>query len=229
MTRETARELIARLAETRRLSSRARDTRVLKNKLAAEPVVRELRAAGFDVEWIADLRHFVADYTAAIPILVKWLPIVENPAVKSDIVRSLSLTSQKWLAPLLIKEYRQIPADTLAQRDLRVAVANALEVLADDAIFDDIAEMAQDKRMGPSRSFLVLALSKMATLRAVAILTSLLDDADVCVAAITSLGKLRAVGTQERIATFLGSDVAEAVAAAKTALARMNKRKVHSR
>jgi HEAT repeat protein len=223
MAKESSKDFIARMAELKRLSSRDLDSRLRQNKVASEPVLRELQTAGFDVARIADLRHFVRDYTAAIPVLVKWLAVVENSAVKSDIVRCLSLPTQKRLAPFLIEEYRRASSDTLEQRDFRVAVANGLEILADDAIFDAIVELSQDKQGGPSRVLLVLALGKMTNPSAVQVLTSLLDDPEVRVAAITALGKLRASDAREKLLTFLNSDDAEVVSAAKSALSRLGK------
>lgn len=53
---------------------------------AASPVVAELRRLGFDVASPAELFNMRLDYRAAIPVLLKWLPLVENLDVKEDIV-----------------------------------------------------------------------------------------------------------------------------------------------
>lgn len=63
---------------------------------AAEPVVRELVASGFKVQSVGELRQSGAEYPTAVPILVRWLPRIENEQVKEDIVRTLSVP---WAAP----------------------------------------------------------------------------------------------------------------------------------
>jgi hypothetical protein len=71
--------------------------------------LKALKAAGFNVRWIADLRHTGRDYAAAVPILAKWLPKISNPAVKEDIARCLSLSTISWIACLFYPRHRHVP------------------------------------------------------------------------------------------------------------------------
>ncbi len=84
-----------------------RQKAVAENMKAAEPVVRELREAGFPVEHVADLFNRGFDYRETIDLLLKWLPLMDNEDVKEDIVRALSV---KWVRPRaarpLVDEFR---------------------------------------------------------------------------------------------------------------------------
>jgi HEAT repeat protein len=161
-----------------------------KNRIDSAPVVADLVAAGFYVDWIADLFNQRLDYRDAIPILMKWLPRVDNPAVKADIVTALAV---KWtppsVVPMLIHEYRQgVPGWTV----LRDAIGHALTGLATDVFFEELVELAHDLRYGKSRLFLVESLGNMKDPRAVGVLMELLDDPEVSLAAIRALGRLGA-------------------------------------
>jgi hypothetical protein len=82
---------------------------IAQNKEASKPVLADLSQAGLDVDWIEDLYNKRLDYKRAIPILLRWLPRVENTAVKEAIVRALSVPWARHTgAPeLLIEEFRR--------------------------------------------------------------------------------------------------------------------------
>ena len=171
------------------------------NRLASLPVLLELRAAGFDVDWISDLYAKKLDYRTAVPILLKWLPILENQDVKETIVRALST---RWAKPkavdVLISEFYKTDPDLISYK---WAIANALSIIADDSAFSEISALVLDKRHGKAREMLAVALGNMKNPSASEILIRLLDDDLVSGHAIIALGKLKSKKAYSKIQLFL--------------------------
>ncbi|MCW5718772.1 MAG: HEAT repeat domain-containing protein [Bauldia sp.] len=211
--RLTTADVVAMVAADPELAARQREQqrvhaeRVERNTRDEAPVVRDLAANGLAVRSVRDLirREGVPSgppfplgrYEEAIPVLIRWLPEVENPNVKEGIIRALSVP---WAAPtalpVLVAEFRRYD-----QPDwVRWAIANALEVTADDSVFDDIVDLLLESRFGRSREMLAVALGNMRTPRAQDVLIRLLDDEQLAGFAVMGLGKLRA----KAAAPFLG-------------------------
>ncbi len=164
-------------------------------------ILADISAVGFDVESLADLRESGIRYRDAIPVLLRWLPEVREQQVKEEIVRALSVPWAKPAATqLLIEEFRNIDASAdPSGLGLRWTVGNALEVLFDDAHFDELAELAQNRRYGRSREMIVLGLGKSKRPEAVNVLLRLIHDPDVDGHAVSALRKLK---TPEARAAF---------------------------
>jgi len=193
-----------------------------EHKLAASPIVRELKEAGFAVESIDELRRSGVSYKGAINVLLKWIPLTENVGVKESIVRALSVP---WAKPTaarpLLGEFRTAPAATAS--GLKWAIGNALEVVADDSVLDEIFELAKDKRHGKSREMLAVALGNMKDPRAVDVLIELLSDEEVAGHALIGLGKLKAGKARPHIESFLDHPKPWIRKEAKKALAKLKK------
>ncbi len=166
-----------------------RQRRIAKNAVDAKPVEDELISAGFDIRWISDLFNKRLDYRNAIPILIRWLPIVENQDVKEEIVRALSVPWARGTeAPgLLVNEFRKRDHNS----GLRWAIGNALSVVADDYQCNDILELIQDKGYNSAREMLVIALGNMNKSNVEPFLMNLLDDEDLVGFAIIALRKIK--------------------------------------
>lgn len=185
---------------------RQRDRQQAENvdnyRRAAEPMLRELAASGFEVQSLGDLRYSGAEYPAAIPILVRWLPKVKNAQVKEDLVRTLSVP---WAAPeavpALILEFQR--SDGLQWDGLRWAIANGLAVTADDAVFDQLVALVTDRKYGKEREMLALALGNCRDPRAVDVLITLLADEQVVGHAVMALGKLKSKAARPQIQALL--------------------------
>jgi HEAT repeat protein len=224
---KTADELMLELLQDPEyLARRARQQQELRairkvNAESARPVIADLRAAGFRVNDVADLFNKPMNYKNAIPILLAWLPRMLNPDVKEDIVRALSV---KWArpvaAPALVVEFKK--ANGPNQSSLRWAIGNALEVVADDSVFEDLIRISIDRRFGNARQMVVQGLGKMKNPRTVAILVRLLDDEDVSAHAIFALGKLRAVEARSAIEPFLDHSRSLLRKEARKALAKID-------
>jgi HEAT repeat protein len=188
-------EYQARMAEI----ERRRQVLVAKNIRDAQPLVAQLAALGFEVQSPADLFNKRMNYQAAIPTLIQWLPRISNPAVKADVARALSV---KWAKPgatrVLLEEFGRAEDDLL-----RWAIANALEVVADDSAFTAISSWAIDPQYGSARQMLVLALGHMSNPAAFDVLVRLLGDETVAGHAVISLGNLRDQRARTALEPFL--------------------------
>jgi HEAT repeat protein len=155
------------------------------------PVLFDLAIAGFPVTSVDELRSKTLDYESVIPILIRWLPQVENLQLKASLIRALTVTWAKpEAATALLEEYRR--ADGQRSASVRWAAAKALTLVADDRIFDPLLELARDHNQGATRGLLVEALQNMQNPRAVSALVELLEDGEVAGNALRALGELRA-------------------------------------
>jgi HEAT repeat protein len=194
---------------------------IAQNKEASKPVLADLSLAGFDVDWIEDLYNKRLHYQRAIPILLRWLPRVENPAIKEAIVRALSVPwARRTEAPvLLVEEFRKSKSDF----GLNWAIGNALSVVADDNVLDDIVSLIWDKTYGKAREMLVVALGNMKSPDVKYTLIKLLDDEDLAGYAIMALGKLKCKEARPAIERFRTHPKSWVRREAKKALARIDK------
>jgi len=198
-----------------------RQQAIAANREASKPVLAELAEVGFDIEWIEELYNKRFDYKITIPILLRWLPRIENPAVKEAIVRALSVPWAKHTtAPvLLIEEFRRSDADLF----LKWAIGNALSVVADDDVLNDIIALINDKKHGKAREMLVVALGNMRTPGVGDFLIELLDDESLAGHAIMALGKLKYKEAHSSIERFLTHPKSWIRKEAKKALAKIDK------
>ena len=91
--------------------------------------------------------------------------------------------------PALVDAFLQAPDDSPG---LKWAIGNALSIVADDSVFQDIVALARDKRHGEAREMVVEALANMRNPQAVDVLCELLADEEVAAHAVVALGKLKA-------------------------------------
>jgi HEAT repeat protein len=155
----------------------------------AKDLLAELNTGGFAVESIRDLRTSGKTYEAAIPILLTWLPRVTNPHVKEDLVRTLSVPFARTALPFLLTAFDESED---ASDALRWAIANGIEVLADNSTLEWLLYRVHNRVLGRSRQMLVMALGKLNDPRSVTALVQLLRDDAVCGHALKTLNRLRA-------------------------------------
>lgn len=221
---ELLEELSGDLEHRRRVAERRRKAlaRGAEISKAEAPVVAELVDAGLPVESVWDLFNKRLNYRDAIPILLEWLPKISNQGAKEGIVRALSV---KWAkpdaAPLLVREFHRV--EDPGGSSLRWAIGNALEVVADDAVFEGLVEIVRDRSHGKAREMVAAALGNMKNPRAVEVLIELLEDEEVIGHAIMGLGKLKARAARAAIERFLGHPKTWVRKEAKKAIARIDK------
>jgi HEAT repeat protein len=191
------------------------------NKEASKPILGELSQAGFEVESISDLYNKRMDYRRVISLLVQWLPRVENPAVKESIVRALSVPwAKRTIAPkLLVDEFSK----QVSNPGLQWAIGNALSIVADDDVLNNIVGLIRDKAHGKAREMLVVSLGNMKTPEVEHLLIELLDDEDLAGYSIVALGKLKSQKARPVIERHLTHPKGWIRREAKKALKRIDK------
>ncbi len=170
----------------------------------------ELAEVGVTADSPWDLVNRRSAYPTAIPVLVAWLdkidqtPNLSRPIrekFREGVVRSLAVKEARHsgVAAVLLREFRRPNASI----DARWAVANSLAVVADASVFDELVELAADKRYGRSREMLMDALARADKLRAPSVLVELLEDDDVSGHAVVALARVGGPLEADAIEPFL--------------------------
>ncbi|MBM3240182.1 HEAT repeat domain-containing protein [Candidatus Poribacteria bacterium] len=172
-----------------------------------------------------DLVNSPEPYPRAIPILMKHLKKPYHPKIKEGIVRALTVKEAWGVAGSpLIEEFLKISSQqTNAEQDLKWVIGNALSVVADDGVFEEIVDLAIDKQHGIACEMLAVALGNMRNPRAVDVLMGLLNDEEVTGHALIALGKLKAQKARQQIEHFVEHPKPWARKEARRALAKIDK------
>jgi hypothetical protein len=135
---------------------RKREDLVRRHERIAAPIVADLKEAGFPVHSVDQLPMMGQPYPEAVPILLHWLPRIDDPFTKESIVRALSVPWAKRIAtrPLLEEFVRARKEDHM----LRWAIGNAVEVIADKSVAEDLQRIVSDPSNGTARRMFVLPL-----------------------------------------------------------------------
>ncbi|MDE2205937.1 MAG: HEAT repeat domain-containing protein, partial [Armatimonadetes bacterium] len=177
--------LVSELIERRLQENRA------QYDLAMSPVFAELRAAGINHATLAGLRTSGIRYDAAIPILLKWLPLFPELNIRRSILSALSVPwARTAVIQPLIREFLTWPNN---DDGYKWSVGNAIELVADQSAFEQLLAIAGDRSNGYSRAMIVLWLGKVKDLRAEAMLIESLSDPSVLYCTVEALGKLKSV------------------------------------
>jgi hypothetical protein len=197
----TAEELISELdanpdfRRRRAAAERERAAAAAEFSRCAEPVKAALRAAGLPD---AGFGTFVSargakyfgepefDHQRAVPILLEWLPRIDDLRVKEAVVRHLSTKYAKPVAAQpLVEEFRRTPTD---QEALKWAIGNALDVVADNSVVPELLELAREQQHGSGRQMIVRRLGRAPKQpEIVETLAGLLEDEDVALHAMSAL------------------------------------------
>jgi hypothetical protein len=176
----TAAELLTRLeadpdfVAKRAADESARQQRETEWRRAEEPLVAELRAAGYALESAWDLVNTSTPYPEALPILLSHLQRPYPGPVREGIARALAVPSAKFGWDVLTRLYRQ-ETNARAKDGLAVAIA----ATADEEVIDEVIALARDRQHGPSRLLLLRALERSRSPRARAALMELGTDPEL--------------------------------------------------
>ena len=180
--------------------------------------VKTLRDAGVIVDSVYDLVHTRESYPDAIPVLIWMLDETEDEIQLEGIIRALTV---KEARPAAVK--RLIRFFIEGPESLQWVTGNALSVIADDAVYDELVSLATAKKYGWSRQMLVIALGNMKNPDVVSVLLELLKDEDVYGHAIMSLRKLNAKAAIAAIRPFLNHEKTWIRREAKKAVEKLSK------
>jgi hypothetical protein len=122
---------------------------------AEAPLIRELRAAGIEVESAWDLVNTSEPYPAALPILAAHLQRSYPPAVREGIARALAVAPAKSQWEVLVRLYA-------SEKEARVkdGLAVAIAAAADDEVIDQVIALARNQDHGESRLLLLSAFAR---------------------------------------------------------------------
>jgi HEAT repeat protein len=139
-------------------------------------LIDELADLDIKINSIWDLVNTKSKYPKAIPVLMKYLPLVNYVRNKEGIVRALTVPEAKGLVvPLLVKEYLQLPID---KENLRWVIGNAVNATITESEVANIFSIVLNKENGLSRQMFVTALGKIKTDNVKSVLLQLSNDDD---------------------------------------------------
>jgi hypothetical protein len=175
--RVTAAELLAQLKRDPDFGLREqRQDREVKEKasslqLEEQPLLEDLRLAGFAVTSVWDLVNSDGDYRDAIPVLLSHLARSYSSPIREGIARALG-------TPAAVMVWDAVRASYLCEQDARVkdGLAAALAAIADDSVLESTIALVHDPANGPSRLLLLGALAKSKAPRAREALSALRRD-----------------------------------------------------
>jgi hypothetical protein len=123
----------------------------------------ELQAAGFFVDGLQELQRPGVGGKTVLPILFKWLPLLQHKDLKQELVGVLG---EKWAAPEsigpLLEEFRRNnSANDPGDNNTRWFIANSLCRVVDHRWRNDILDLIRDPCNESARFMLVKSLSRM--------------------------------------------------------------------
>lgn len=158
-----------------------------ESRLAAEPILADLRLSGLALASIDDLLKPGLDYKAQLPLLVEWIPRCDDLAVREVLVRALAVPGARKTnaAPLLLGEFKEART-----QGYRWAVALALTGAARPEDAETVVQLFRDPQYGASRQELARVVARLRPPGALQVLVAALDDEDVAGHAVEALGYL---------------------------------------
>lgn len=166
----SAKELIAQLRKNpdwvRRNEERECKHRAAVAQTRAElkpeqdPILLELAEVGHPVSSVWDLVNAKVRYPAAIPVLTKYLRLARHPVLLEGIARALSVPEAKGAPAREVLRELQRRADE-PRNGARWALGNALSVIGDTSMKEQIEAMLVDPRYQDLYAILQLVLKKI--------------------------------------------------------------------
>lgn len=166
-------------------------------------LLADLSSTGFSVRSVSELTDGAHPYKDALPTLLKWLPFVSDLAEKEEIVRALSV---RWARPKaalpLILQFRTV--DDESGLGLRWVIGNALSIVSDDSVLEEISGLIRSRKYGRSREMLALALAGMKNLQADNLLIEMLDDDQIVGHVLIAIRKRKLASARDRVMKLIG-------------------------
>jgi hypothetical protein len=208
-------ELITELARTDpEYAARVNSTRV-----AAAPILPELDGLGYKLETLAQLRHLGRPWKSALPVLLRWLPLVEDKDIQEEIVRSLSVP---WIGNQATQRLIDLIRVAPSSSSLAWAIGNALSIVDVSGFEDQIISLCLDSKYSTARQMLVMSLPRFKDTQAENAALQLLNDEAVQMHAIIALGKMRSRRALPKLDVLLNDKKAPIRRVARKAIASIS-------
>lgn len=164
--------------------------RIRQTTIAMQPILNDLAKIGFNLEDLSEIRHLGKSWQPAIPILLHWLPLVEDRPIKEDIIRSLSVPwTGNRATEYLIQEFRNT---AVVDPYYAWTVGNALSIVDVKGYENEILQLCRNQQYGMARQMVVMNLHRLRAFPdAQEVALDLLEQDDVKLHAISALGRMR--------------------------------------
>jgi hypothetical protein len=149
-------EWVARNAETMaNLLQREKEFKILEG-----PLLYDLKNIGVQVESVWDLVNTADKYPAAIPILLRHLPLPYHKRIKEGIIRALTVN---YAGPEVLRELiKQFCEQTdNSANSLKWVLGNAISEVATPADAETVIALAMDPSHGDSRDSITQRLPRV--------------------------------------------------------------------
>jgi len=185
------------------------------------PIVEELHELGYRIETLHDLRHQGKPWKTALPVLLRWLPKIDDPSLKEDIVRCLSVP---WIGnhatSQLIQEFTKAATNRLP---LAWTAGNALSIVDIGGFEKDVMALCRKQEFGSARQMLVLGLGRLRDPEAETTAIELLGDETVRLHAIIALGGMKSKRALPELEPLLSDREAAIRRESRKAIAKINR------
>lgn len=138
-------------------------------------LVNDLRSVGLDVFTIDQLLNTSDSYPEAVSVLLKHLKLTTDRNILMAIVRCLTVKEAKGIAFEPVYEM-YIKDPDLGLYGVKLAMANALQYLAERKDIPRIIELALNKKNGPTRVAFVDKIASSATKENAPYIKSVLEE-----------------------------------------------------
>ncbi|MDN3516369.1 hypothetical protein QWY84_01985 [Aquisalimonas lutea] len=147
------------VAERKIREHQEKKQRVIHRRKELTPLLHDLENVGIVVDDVWDLVNTNEDYLEAVPVLIRHLELPYSEGNKEGIVRALTVKAARpdAIQPLLRQFRNATDNDAVG---LKAAIANALDVVADKSVMDDLIALSLDSEHGPARADLVRKLAR---------------------------------------------------------------------
>lgn len=116
-----------------------------KDKKYIKDLQSELSALGYGFTSIWDFVNSKDVYRSALPVLLKYLPLIEDGNTKEGIIRALTIRGYMNASQLLIKEYKKT-----SDAGIKWVIGNALNQIAKGFTADDIIALLESQALPTS-------------------------------------------------------------------------------
>lgn len=147
-----------------RLHKLIEQAEIIRNYNHAEDLISDsLAAVGVDVVRLEDLLEPHVGNSHAVPVLVAALAREQQLVLRLKLVQALGMpwSTEEAIAPLLAEFSRARDEPGHIAAELRNAIPQSIERVANDRWFDQLLTVIRDPASGHSRYFFVRALRKM--------------------------------------------------------------------
>jgi HEAT repeat protein len=167
--------------------------------ISSEEIISKLNSSGISILELDSLLSRNRNYPEAVPIIIEFLENFEE-LCDNDLevlIRALAIKEAKGKAnSMLISIFLSLP---LEKSSLQWSIGNTMEVIMNDKDVPSILQIVRNKAYGKSRQMFVLGLSKFKKPEVESTLIELLQDDDVALHALSSIGRQKAIAAISEI------------------------------